>query len=107
MARWTLPFTTISPRHLQATWEVGVHESKIRVLRNSGHETAYARLMLVQKVLADPLTIFEGWSRPDKEDCYVYAGDPGTDFRSYSLEMPAPPNCLFLVFILENGTIDH
>ena len=106
MGRWQVTFTTISARHSESVWEVGVQESQIKHLRNHGHQAPLARLVLVQEVLADPLSIFEGWSRPDKEDCYVYVGDPKTDFHSLTIQKPAPPNCLFLVFILPDGTID-
>lgn len=106
MGRWQLSFTTISARASETVWEVGVHESYIKHLRHHGHESPLARLVLVQEVLAAPLSIFEGWSRPDKENCYVYVGDPKVDFHSLTIQKPAPPNCLFLVFILPDGTID-
>ena len=64
------------------------------------------RLVLVKEVLVNPLSVFEGWSRPDTENCYVYAGDPKRDHHSLTIDVPAPPNQLFLVFILPDGTID-
>jgi hypothetical protein len=106
MARWLIPFETISPRNPSEKWGVGVQESHYKRLCRQGHETPRARLLLVQMVLADPLSIFEGWSRPDKEDCYVYVGNPQTDYRSLTIQTSAPPNSLFLVFILADGTID-
>jgi hypothetical protein len=106
MGRWQLTFTTISTRTSSGVWEVGVHEAHIKWLRNRGHGAPLARLVLVREVLADPLSVFEGWSRPDKEDCFVYVGDPKYDYHSPSIQTPAPPNFLFLVFILPDGTID-
>jgi hypothetical protein len=106
MGRWQVTFTTISPRPSEGDWEVGVHESHIKHHQHHGHQAPLARLVLVQDVLSNPLSVFEGWSRPEKEDCYVYVGDPKTDFHSLTIQKPAPPNYLFLVFILPDGTID-
>jgi hypothetical protein len=107
MSRWQIQFVTISPRDLNGVWEVGVSEAYIKCLRNQGHETPLVRILLVGQSLEHPISIFEGWSRPEKEDCYVYVGNPESDYRSATIQTPAPPNSLFLVFILPDGTIDH
>lgn len=109
-SRWLLNFQAIDPKDpTSKTWRVGVQERKYRSAQHHGHEKEIARLMLVREVLeGGTIQLYEGWSRPDKEeDCYVYVGNPEGDYRSLSIQTPAPPRSFFLVFVLNDGTIDH
>jgi len=40
------------------------------------------------------------------EECYVYAGSPNKDYIGDRIEVPPPPNCLFVIYILPTGDID-
>jgi hypothetical protein len=107
MRRWYLPFKTIDPHEPgKKKWNVGVEEAHFNRLRHQGHEAPLARLKLVEEVLEGGITsIYQGWLRPGKEDCYVYVGSPDLDYKSLTITTPAPPNMAFLVFILPDGTI--
>lgn len=107
MSRWIYEFSAIDPRDHSRTWTVGIQERHYRTLQHHGHEKHIARLLLVKETLDDPIRLYQGWSRQDKDDCYVYAGLPAHDFRSLSIELPPPPNQFFLVFVLPGGTIDE
>jgi len=105
--RWKYKLHARNPRDLNgAKWTVGIDEGKITLLARKGHEAKLARIALVKDVLDDPDGIIGGWSRPDRGDCYVYFGTPNRDFRSTTIETPAPPEKMFLVFVLSDGTID-
>ncbi|MHC4398390.1 MAG: hypothetical protein ACYTG0_01780 [Planctomycetota bacterium] len=108
MARWLLTFRAIDPNALDKRWDTGVPERLYRQIQHHGHEKALARLVLVQEVLErDTHSLYGGWSRPDKEDCFVYVGCPNRDFKSLTIETPPPPGMGFLVFVLPDGTIDE
>lgn len=108
MARWLLPFQAIDPSNVDQSWEVGVSERLFRKIQNHGHEKALARLRLVHEVLeGGTQLLFRGWSRPDKDDCFVYAGCPSRDYKSLTIDTPAPKGMMFLVFVLPDGTIDE
>ena len=108
MARWFIEFEAIDPANVDRRWKTGIHEWLYRRLQHSGHEKALARLLLVNDVLSGGTThIYRGWSRRGKDECFVYAGHPGRDFKSLSIETPAPKGMVFLVFILGDGTIDE
>jgi hypothetical protein len=82
MARWLLAFRAIDPKRLDGHWEVGVSERHYRYLQNHGHEKQIARLVLVQEVLeGGTVNLYKGWSRPEKEECFVYEGRPTRDFK--------------------------
>jgi hypothetical protein len=107
MGRWLLSFSVRSPSSPgDGFWTVGIQESKFRLMQQNGHSVKLARILLVKYTLENPRFIIEGWCRPDKDDCLVYAGKPTVDYRSASIECPPPPNMLFLVFVLPDGTID-
>lgn len=107
MARWLLPFTAIDPRSLSGHWKTGVSQAHYQRICRFGHEKQQARILLVEDVLeGSTLHLYQGWSRPDKEDCYVYVGKPARDFKSLNIETPPPPEMVFLVFVLPDGTID-
>lgn len=106
MSRWLAQFEAQHPTDRTKTWTVGVAERKIKLLRANGHEVKLARAMLLGKVLSEPLVIGKGWCRFEKEDCLIYAGKTGIDYRSRTIEVPPPPGCFFLAFILPDGTID-
>jgi hypothetical protein len=107
MSRWYLTFKAKDPRNLKGHWETGIHEADFKRIRLFGHASRVARIQLVQYVLEeDTQLIFRGWSRPDKEDCYVYAGRPDRDYRALNIETPPPPEMMFLVFVLPDGIID-
>lgn len=108
MARWLISFEAIDPNDLHGRWKVGISEKHYTKLRHSGHEKALARTLLVGEVLSEGTKrIYRGWSRPDKEDSYVYVGAPKRDRKSLSIETPAPPGMVFLVFVLPDGTVDE
>jgi len=108
MARWLLQFRAIDPRNVSGTWDVGVSERHYRYLQNHGHEKQIARLVLLQEVLeGGAVCIYKGWCRPEKEDCFVYEGRPTRDFKSLTIETPAPKAMAFLVFVLPDGEIDE
>lgn len=107
--RWLLTFDAICPENPgNKVWQVGVPEWLYRKHQINGHEKSLARLLLVEMVLqGGTVHLFEGWSREGKdEDCFVYVGSPGKDFKSLKIETPAPRNMLFLIFVLPGGTID-
>lgn len=106
MARWFLPFTSLNPKNLKDTWEVGILQNHYHVLKNKGHEKQIARICCVDEVLQHPAYLFKGWSRPDKDDCFVFAGFPANDYKSLTITTPRPSNMIFLVFVLPGGTID-
>jgi hypothetical protein len=105
MGRWFLDFSAMDPRNVDKSWKVGIREDYYRRLQHHGHQKL-VRLILVQETFDDPVRLYRGWSRPDKDDCYVYIGSPKHDYRSVSIETPPPPRQLFLVFVRPDGTID-
>jgi hypothetical protein len=108
MARWLLPFRAINPKNLDSSWEIGVSERHYRYIQNHGHEKQIARLVLVQEVLeGGTVNLYKGWSRPEKEDSFVYEGRPTRDFKSLTIETPAPVGLVFLVFVLPDGEVDE
>lgn len=107
MSRWFLQFDAINPANPEDRWKTGIHQAHYRRLQVHGHEKALARIMLVNDVLTEgTLRIYGGWSRPDKDDCFVYVGRPTREFKSLSIETPPPPGMVFLVFVLPDGTVD-
>jgi hypothetical protein len=106
MGRWFISFLTRNPDDLDGQWEVGIDERLYKLYQNQGREVNLARIVLVDEVLSDPIALIQGWSRPDKEDCFVYVGRPREDYRSFTIQTAAPPGKLFLVFILPSGSID-
>lgn len=98
------PVPPVSPG--TKTWEIGIKESQYRTIQKNSHEHRLARLQLAKLVCEHPDQIYRGWNRIGTEDCYVYVGSPEVDFRSMRIEVPAPPNSCFLVFVLADGTID-
>ena len=108
MARWLLAFRAIDPKKLDGHWEVGVSERHYRYLQNHGHEKQIARLVLVHEVLeGGTINLYKGWSRPEKEECFVYEGRPTRDFKSLTIETPAKGGMAFVVFVLPDGEIDE
>ena len=108
MARWLLSFEAIDPKTLSGRWTVGIPERLYRLYQKQGHEKAIARIVLVDEVLGSgTVRIYKGWSRPGKEESFVYEGYPLHDHKSLSISTPAPPNMAFLVFIFPDGTIDE
>ena len=104
--RWLLTYHAIDPNNLGGSWEVGVPENLYRKLQNNGHEKAMGRLFVVGDVLqGGTLQLRKGWSRPGKEDCFVYLGLPTRDFKSLTIRTPAPKGMVFLVFVGSDGTI--
>ena len=77
--RWKIDFDARKPSNPeQETWKVGIASSLLEALQKHGHAVKQARILLVKEVLGDTREIFQGWSRPDTEECYVYAGSPVT-----------------------------
>ena len=106
--RWKIEFEARSPSNPdKATWKVGIASDLLALLQKKGHTVRQARILLVGEVLRETRTIFEGWSRPNKDDCFVYAGNPERDYRGPTIETPSSPGMIFLVFVLPDGTIDE
>jgi hypothetical protein len=78
----------------------------LELLQEKGHIVKQARILLIDEVLRETWAIFQGWSRPGTDDCLVYVGNPGQDYRGPRIETPSPPGMVFLVFVLPDGTID-
>ena len=105
--RWRIEFDARCPSSPdRETWTVGIAQSKLEILQKFGHAVKQARILLVRDVLSDTREIFQGWSRPDTDDCLVYVGSPGHDYRGPTIEVPPPKGMVFLVFVLPDGTID-
>ncbi len=108
MARWQFTFRAIDPKALDKHWETGIPERLFQHIRHHGHEKAVARLVLVREVLeGGTIALYRGWPRLDKEDCFVYVGRPSRDYKSLTIDTPAPKGMGFLVFVLPDGTIDE
>lgn len=109
MARWLLPFDAMDPKDPEKTWKTGITQDLYRKIQRQGHEARLARIELIEEVLSRDgvKRIYGGWSRPDKDDCFVYVGRPDRDHRSLTTHVPPPPNMVFLVFVLGGGTIDE
>ncbi|HVA47426.1 MAG TPA: hypothetical protein VNH11_13740 [Pirellulales bacterium] len=108
--RWSVTFQAICPDNpTKKTWDVGVAERFFSLLRTQGDTAKLARLLLVQEVLEPGGTerLYQGWSRADTDDCFVYVGLPKHDMKSLTIETPPPVAMLFLVFVQPDGTIDH
>lgn len=107
--RWLLPFDAVDPKRIESVWKIGIAEAIYRKVQHSGHEARHARIELIDDVLRHPglVRLYGGWSRPDKGDCFVYVGRPDRDHRSLTIHVPPPPNMAFLVFVMEDGTIDE
>lgn len=105
--RWIITFTAIDPHDPKKTWEVGLFEQRLKMLTRQGHDSKLAQLRLVEEILEKGGTerLYGGWSRPQTDDCFVYVGRPKSNWTSLTIETPAPTNCLFLVFVLADGTI--
>jgi hypothetical protein len=109
--RWIVDFQTIDPKQKPVDpgefWTVGIPEWLYRKHQHSGNEKALGRLFLVGELLQEKVEqIWEGWSRPGKEDCFAYFGQLARDFKSPQIETPAPPGMIFGVFVLPDGSID-
>ena len=108
MARWILTFDAIDPKSSGGYWQVGIREDHYHGLQKKGHEAQLARIVLVEQVLkGGTLHLYQGWCRPEKDDCFVYEGRPHRDYKTLRIETPAPPEMVFLVFVLPDGTIDN
>ena len=106
-SRWIIEFDAIDSSNPEGSaWKVGIAPALLDVLRTNSHTVKLMRIMLVKEVLIGPCAIFGGWSRPEKDDCFVYAGRPNRDYRGKQIETPPPPGMIFLVFVLPDGTID-
>lgn len=110
MCRWKFEFSAIDPNDPSATWQVGITEEHYRRIINHGHEKSQARILLVGEVLDNSISLYGGWNRLRKDgDCFVYVGKPKDDYHKLDpmICVPSPPGMVFLVFVLEGGTIDE
>jgi hypothetical protein len=107
MGRWFHSFVAQHYDDENNTWEIGITETKFRRLQKNGDIVKLVRLALVEEVVSGPIRIVRGWERPDTEQCLVYVGKPDRDFHGPRIEKPPPPNMLFVVFVLPDGTIDY
>jgi hypothetical protein len=105
--RWRIEFDARLPSNPNGqTWKVGIAAALLEVLQRHGHSVKQVRILLIEEVLNDTHAIFQGWSRPGTDECFVYVGKPKHDCHGPTIETPAPPGMLFLVFVLPDGTID-
>jgi hypothetical protein len=105
--RWRIEFEARHPRNPEGeVWKVGIASGLLALLQKQGHAVKQGRILLIEEVLGETRAIFEGWSRPNTDACFVYAGNPGRDYRGPTIEIPPPPGMMFLVFVLPDGTID-
>jgi hypothetical protein len=118
MPHWKWSFDAIDPNDTGKLWTVGIPHFIYEYAQHHGDEKRLARLVLINDVLCPEDEkgaegkgtdrIYRGWSRHDKENCFVYEGSPVRDFYSFSIGMVncPPPNAVFLVFVLPDGAID-
>jgi len=112
MSRWRVTCDAINP-HVKPVdeanrWETGFLGSHIQHMYDNSDEKSLWRMKLVEEVLADgTIYIYQGWSRPDKEDSFVYVGLPDRDYKSGQIILPPQPGRVFCVFVCHEGTIDH
>ena len=107
-SRWILTFTAIDPANPDDVWQVGIPEWLYRQHQRRGNEKALGRVFLVGDVLQGGTAgLRKGWSRPGKDDCYAYNGFPKYDYKSLTIQTPAPKGMTFCVFVLSDGTIDE
>lgn len=105
--RWKIEFEARNPSNPDGEpRKVGISASLLDILQKKGHVVKQTRILLIEEVLREPWAIFQGWSRPNTETCFVYARNPGRDYRGPTIETPAPLGMTFLVFVLPDGTID-
>ena len=87
-------------------WKTGIHYKKYDLISRNSHDAKHARLKLVRTAMAFPLRILKGWNRIGHDGEYVYVSKPEVDYRSWTVEVPAPKGMYFLVFVEVDGTID-
>jgi len=96
MTGWHYEMTARDPRNPQiGTWTIGVTKKKIELLCRKSHERKLAQFALVKEVIENTDGIVRGWSRPDTNEYYVYFGRPERDYRSATIDVPAPKNMYF------------
>lgn len=87
-------------------WTIGVHEAVVNQLIRASDHARLARLAVAQRATTEDLVgIVKGWGRPQTDQHYVYFGSPQNDRQSATIEKPAPPNCFFVVFVQDDGTV--
>ena len=79
-------------------------QNKMADLQKRGPEWKFYDAMMIPDVSSYPTVIFEGLMRDDCNDCYCYCGVPKKrikkgDHGSGTIEVPFPPNRVFLVFV--------
>jgi len=115
MPDWAGTFDAKCNRNPEAgTRKVGLSKAKWRAITADKQSVAVARLKIAKEVLADPLMMLEGWSRPNTDGCCAYIGRPTRDFRQVdekggvAIDVPSNPQMpFFVVFVTGDGTIDE
>jgi hypothetical protein len=114
MSKWAIQFKAIHPTEHDKTWAVGIKRKTITDLM--AKDDAYlARTKLLGEILESDgvVEIYAGWGRANFDDCYIYVGRPENDYHkiesdgTVSIVAPAPPDCVFLILICNDGTIDN
>jgi hypothetical protein len=108
MSKWMYSYLAQSPDGPQRTWPVGLPERDLKLLISKGHTEKLSRARLIEEVFQDPsmlVSIIKGWGR-NKAECFIYVTLPSNDYRSDSIQTPAQPGRMFLIFVLPDGTID-
>jgi hypothetical protein len=105
MTRWIFTTRALNPDG-RGTWETGIRPAYYKVLQQSGDAATLARIAIAKDVVESPNRIVKGWDRDETDRCYVYIGNPGQDYRSATIELPAPPKMVFAVFVLPDGIWD-
>jgi len=102
-AKWTME--ALNPYGSNDPLEVWLPQAHVDGLTRKGLETRFARLLLVPEVLKNPEVVFQGLEREGQEEGLCYVGRPSRDFHSTTIEVPAPPGKVFLVFVERGGKV--
>jgi hypothetical protein len=102
---WTItaldPFDPTGVR----TWTLRIPQATIEWVTKSRLDAKFYRLKLVNDVVADPVAVFQGWQRPERDDDLCYIGRPERDYPAANVDVPAPKGMVFLVFVTKSGVL--
>lgn len=82
--------------------EFYVSIKKLQDLERSGPRTRFYDSLLLPEGLSKPTAVFQGLEREGyEENAYCYCSKPAKRYQSASIEVPFPPNRVFLIFVEE------
>ncbi len=76
-----------------------VSQKYLEHLYKYGPQWKFYNLHILTEILRDPVVIFEGLKRDDFEGGYCYSGLVSKRMQSPSIELPAPPGMVAVVFV--------